>query len=66
MTAGTYPAIRSNRSVFLVPARERQRLARWLAPDLLFNSDMSREIDRLIAENDRLRKRIRELEGGSV
>ena len=44
----------------------RERLARWLSPDQLFNSDMSREIDRLIAENDRLRKRIRELEGGSA
>ena len=42
----------------------RERLARWLTPDLLFNSDMSSEIDRLIAENDTLRARIKELEDG--
>jgi len=34
----------------------RHRLARWIAPDLVWNTDMSRE-------NDRLRRRIEELEG---
>lgn len=36
--------------------RIRRRLARLVAPPgELFNSDMSREIDRLIVENERLR-----------
>lgn len=42
----------------------RERLAVWLAPWLTWNPEMSREIDRLIADNDRLRERIAELEGG--
>lgn len=41
----------------------RHRIARWLAPDLIWNPDMSLEIDRLVDENDRLRDRVRELEG---
>ena len=41
----------------------RERIARWLAPDFLFNRDMSRELDRLIIENESLRERIKELEG---
>jgi hypothetical protein len=56
----------------------RERLARWLAPDLLFNSDMSGEVDRLHEEVAQLRddnlsleeeilglrQKIRILEGG--
>lgn len=41
----------------------RELICRRICPDLLFNSEMSLEIDRLIDENDRLRERIRELEG---
>jgi hypothetical protein len=39
----------------------------WFAhrfcPDMLWNHDMSLEIDRLTAENDQLRERVAELEG---
>jgi len=31
-------------------------LCRKLCKDLIFNSDMSREIDRLVAENDKLKE----------
>jgi hypothetical protein len=36
--------------------RIRERISRWLCPGLLFNSDMSRELDRLLVENERLRE----------
>jgi len=35
----------------------RDRLCRLVCGNRLFNHDMSREIDRLIAENDKLRGR---------
>jgi len=35
-------------------------LCRKLCKDLLFNSDMSREIDRLVTENDKLREELDE------
>jgi len=42
------------------------RLIRWLAnrycQDIIWNRNMSREVDRLIVENDRLRDRVHELE----
>jgi len=41
----------------------RHAICRKVCPDMLFNSDMSREIDRLVDETDRLRERVRELEG---
>ena len=40
----------------------RDFLCRLLCGERLFNSDMSREIDALIVEIDRLRERIKELE----
>ena len=46
--------------------RIRHRIARWLAPDLFCpysDYDLGRQIDHLVDENDRLRDRIRELEG---
>ena len=42
--------------------RFRHCLARWIAPDLIWNPDMSREIDHLVLENDRLRERIKVVE----
>jgi len=35
-------------------------LCRKLCKDLLFNSDMSREIDRLVAEIDKLKEELNE------
>jgi len=40
----------------------RHRLCRLIAPDLLFNSDMSQEIDRLTLEKERLSRVIRDYE----
>jgi len=43
------------------------KLLYWLAhrfcPEMVWNHDMSLEIDRLTAENDQLRERVAELEG---
>jgi len=38
----------------------KQWLCRKLCKDRLFNSDMSREIDRLVAENDKLKEELNE------
>ena len=35
-----------------------RRLLRWLDPSTFFNEDASREIDRLLIENDALRERL--------
>jgi len=35
-------------------------LYRKLCKDILFNSDMSREIDQLVAENDKLKEALNE------
>lgn len=35
--------------------RARLQLCRWIAPDQLFNADMSQEIDRLTLEIERLK-----------
>ena len=50
--------------------RTRHRIARWLAPDMTWNADMSRELDCWIdayenacIEIERLQSRVRELEG---
>lgn len=49
-----------------VAMKLRKRICRWisqkLCAELIWNRDMSLEIDRLVDENDRLHDRIRELE----
>ncbi len=42
--------------------RWRERLCRSLCPDLLWNEDMSLEIDRLLQRNLELEEHIKELE----
>jgi hypothetical protein len=38
-------------------SRIRFRIARWIAPaSMLFNADMSRELDRVTKENEELRR----------
>ena len=38
----------------------KQRLCEKFCKDILFNSDMSREIDRLVAEIDKLKEELNE------
>jgi hypothetical protein len=42
-----------------------KRFCRWVCQDEIWNAEMSREIDRLVAENDALRDQVRKLGGAA-